>query len=54
MTGDFGNHDAVRICDAAGKEVGRGLSNYARNEVAKLMVRRILATYNASMLSDPP
>ncbi len=39
VTGDFGNHDAVRICDGAGQEVGRGLSNYARDEVAKLMVR---------------
>ena len=40
VTGDFGNHDAVRICDGAGQEVGRGLSNYAREEVAKLMVCR--------------
>ena len=39
VTGDFGNHDAVRICDGAGQEVGRGLSNYAREEVAKIMVR---------------
>ena len=38
VTGEFGNHDAVRICDSAGQEVGRGLSNYAREEVAKLMV----------------
>ena len=39
VTGDFDSHDAVRICDGSGTEIGRGLSNYAHDEVQLLMVR---------------
>ena len=31
--------DAVRLCDAEGLEIARGLINYPRDEVEKIRVR---------------
>lgn len=38
VTGEFNPMDAVHICDEQGLEIGRGLSNYASDEVLQLMV----------------
>ena len=43
VMGDFDPQDAVKICDEHGQEIGRGLSNYAHNEVLQLMVRVLSA-----------
>ena len=37
-SGSFNMQDAVRICDSAGLEIGRGLANYPRDEVEKIRV----------------
>ena len=36
VRGDFSVGDAVLLCDAAGKELGRGLARYATRDVARL------------------
>lgn len=36
VEGDFEPHDAVRICDQEGREFGRGLINYARDDVDRV------------------
>lgn len=38
VTGDFSAQDAVQLCDAAGRELGRGLCNYSAAEVDKIKV----------------
>jgi glutamate 5-kinase len=37
--GDFSAHDAVRICNVDGAEIGRALVNYTCEEVEKMKVR---------------
>lgn len=37
MTGKFSSQDAVRICDNEGRELARGLVNYADEELSRLM-----------------
>ena len=37
-SGDFSAQDAVQLCDAAGRELGRGLCNYSAAEVDKIKV----------------
>lgn len=39
VSGDFSAQDAVALCDAAGRELGRGLCNYSAAEVDKIKVR---------------
>lgn len=39
VEGQFAVHDAVRLCDAEGQEVARGLVNYAWEEVQQVKVR---------------
>lgn len=36
VEGEFVATDAVRICDAQGKEIGRGLVNYSSGEIAQI------------------
>ena len=38
VSGDFSAQDAVALCDAAGRELGRGLCNYSAAEVDKIKV----------------
>ena len=38
-SGSFSTQDAVRLCDAEGLEIARGLINYPRDEVEKIRVR---------------
>lgn len=38
-SGSFNMQDAVRLCDADGLEIARGLINYPRDEVEKIRVR---------------
>ena len=38
VTGDFSAQDAVQLCDAAGRELGRGLCNYSATEVERIKV----------------
>lgn len=38
VTGDFSAQDAVQLCDAAGRELGRGLCNYSAAEVERIKV----------------
>ena len=38
VTGDFSAQDAVQLCDAAGREFGRGLCNYSAAEVERIKV----------------
>ena len=37
VSGRFAAQDAVRICDAEGKELARGLANYAAEELGRLL-----------------
>lgn len=39
VEGDFSVHDAVRLCDAGGKEFARGVVNYSSEEVQQVKVR---------------
>lgn len=36
VEGEFGKGDVVRICDSAGTEIGRGLSNYSAEDARRL------------------
>ena len=38
VSGDFNAQDAVQLCDASGRELGRGLCNYSAAEVDKIKV----------------
>lgn len=38
VSGDFSAQDAVQLCDAAGRELGRGLCNYSAAEVERIKV----------------
>ena len=38
VAGDFSAQDAVQLCDAAGREFGRGLCNYSAAEVERIKV----------------
>ena len=38
VAGDFSAQDAVQLCDAAGRELGRGLCNYSAAEVERIKV----------------
>ncbi len=38
VSGDFNAQDAVQLCDASGRELGRGLCNYSATEVDKIKV----------------
>ena len=42
VSGDFSAQDAVALCDAAGRELGRGLCNYSAAEVDKIKVCAIV------------
>jgi glutamate 5-kinase len=39
VSGAFNAQDAVSLCDADGRELGRGLCNYSAAEVDKIKVR---------------
>ena len=38
MSGDFHNQDAVKICDAEGVEIARGLVNFPAEDLIKIKV----------------
>jgi glutamate 5-kinase len=38
VEGSFNAQDAVRICDADGREVGRALVNYSASDICKVQV----------------
>ncbi len=37
IAGEFNSEDAVRLCDDQGQEIGRGLTNYSHQELAKIL-----------------
>jgi glutamate 5-kinase len=39
VSGDFRKGDVIAVCDAAGREVARGLTNYAAADAARLTSR---------------
>ena len=49
VAGDFSAQDAVQLCDASGRELGRGLCNYSAAEVDKIKVRAPHNAHEGSM-----
>ena len=52
VAGDFSAQDAVQLCDASGRELGRGLCNYSAAEVDKIKVS-LPALLLKRMTEDP-
>src|SRR5262249_32562321 len=52
VSGDFGKGDVVALCDPAGAEYARGLSNYAAGDVER--IRGLRTEQIAAVLGDLP
>ena len=50
MEGSFNAQDAVRICDADGREVGRALVNYSASDICKVQVRAWSSELDADLV----
>lgn len=45
VNGSFGTHEAVSICDASGREFGRGLVNYSSQDLFQIKARERILVY---------
>lgn len=52
VEGSFDAQDAVRICDADGREVGRALVNYNATDVCKVKVPILICTLTHGLMKS--